>query len=189
MCTWVFVYGSAIALAVCRRSLNAEAWGLARVSPCGICDGQSGTEAEFSSNTSVSPLSIIPPWLSTLIYHLEDEQKVRWWPQFRHIASRSTTTCFLVTRESIHQFAPHVPCLCIETSKRFYTGQNSEKVNRVRVPVMDFSVVRKLSTIKGRCQDESCLFWQTDYNNKGHNPEKLPCICCPVKFVFCILKR
>jgi hypothetical protein len=33
------------------------------------------------------PVSIIPPWLYVLIYHLLDEQQARWWPQFRDILS------------------------------------------------------------------------------------------------------
>jgi hypothetical protein len=32
-----------------------------------------------------SPVSIIPPQLSIVIYHLGDEQKARWWPEFRDI--------------------------------------------------------------------------------------------------------
>jgi hypothetical protein len=35
----------------------------------------------------VSPVSIIPPLLSILIYHLWDEQQARWWPQFRDVVS------------------------------------------------------------------------------------------------------
>jgi hypothetical protein len=33
------------------------------------------------------PLSIIRPWLSILIHHLEDEQWTHWWPQFRDVVS------------------------------------------------------------------------------------------------------
>jgi hypothetical protein len=32
-------------------------------------------------------------------------------------------------------------------------------------------VVRKLSTIEERCQDQSCLFRREDFRNKGHNPD------------------
>jgi hypothetical protein len=31
------------------------------------------------------PVHIIPPWLSMLIYHLEDEQYARWWQLFRDV--------------------------------------------------------------------------------------------------------
>jgi hypothetical protein len=34
-----------------------------------------------------SSVDIIPPWLSTHMYHLEDEQQGRWWPQFRDTVS------------------------------------------------------------------------------------------------------
>jgi hypothetical protein len=44
-----------MALAVSRRPLNAEARVRSRVSPCGICGGQSGTGTGFSPNTSVFP--------------------------------------------------------------------------------------------------------------------------------------
>jgi hypothetical protein len=45
----------------------------AQVSPCGFCGGQSVTGTDFSSSCSVSHVSIIPPWLSILIYYLDDE--------------------------------------------------------------------------------------------------------------------
>jgi hypothetical protein len=51
------------------------------------------------------------------------------------------------------------------------TGQNSEKQFWVRVPVKMFSVARKLSTIEKWRQDESYLFLQEDYTNKGHRSE------------------
>jgi hypothetical protein len=59
----------------------------APVSPRGICGGQSGTGTGFSPNSSVFPVNIIPPWLSTLIWHLGDEQNACWWPQLRDIVS------------------------------------------------------------------------------------------------------
>jgi hypothetical protein len=34
-----------------------------------------------------SPVSIIAPWLCTLIYHLGYEQQACWWPRFRDIVS------------------------------------------------------------------------------------------------------
>jgi hypothetical protein len=32
-------------------------------------------------------VSIIPAWLSVLIYELEDGEQARWWPQFRDVVS------------------------------------------------------------------------------------------------------
>jgi hypothetical protein len=68
----------AMAQVVSRRPLIAEDRVRARVSPCGICGGQSGSGSGFSPSTSVSPVSIFPPWFSMLIYHMGDEQEVRW---------------------------------------------------------------------------------------------------------------
>jgi hypothetical protein len=45
--------GRAIAKAVSRQPLTAEARVRARVSPCGICGGQSGTGTGFSLSSSV----------------------------------------------------------------------------------------------------------------------------------------
>jgi hypothetical protein len=67
---------------VTRRPHTAEA----RVSPCGVCGGQSGTGTSFLRAIRVSPFGIIPPWLSILIYHLGYEEhfrSVNYWPQFR----------------------------------------------------------------------------------------------------------
>jgi hypothetical protein len=47
--------GRAMAQAVSRRSPTAEARVRSRVSPCGICGGQSGTGTGFSPNTSAFP--------------------------------------------------------------------------------------------------------------------------------------
>jgi hypothetical protein len=44
-----------MAPAVSRRPLTAEARVRSRVSPCGICGGQSGTGTGFSLSTSVFP--------------------------------------------------------------------------------------------------------------------------------------
>jgi hypothetical protein len=59
---------------VSRRLLTAEDRVRTR-SPRGICGGQSGAGTCSSPNSLVSPVSIIPPRLSILIYHLEDEQQ------------------------------------------------------------------------------------------------------------------
>jgi hypothetical protein len=45
----------AMAQVVSRRPLTAEARIRARVNPCGICGGQSGTGAGFSPSSSVFP--------------------------------------------------------------------------------------------------------------------------------------
>jgi hypothetical protein len=47
--------GRAMAQAVCRRPLNVEAGVCARVSPCGICGGQSGTGTGFPPSSLVFP--------------------------------------------------------------------------------------------------------------------------------------
>jgi hypothetical protein len=52
--------GRAVAQAVSRRPLTAEARIRTRVNPCGICDGQSGIGTGFSPSSSVFPVSIIP---------------------------------------------------------------------------------------------------------------------------------
>jgi hypothetical protein len=39
----------------------------------GICGGQGGIGTRFSPSSSLFPVSVIPPWLSILIYHLGDE--------------------------------------------------------------------------------------------------------------------
>jgi hypothetical protein len=34
---------------------------------------------------TISPVNMIPPWLSIFIYNLVDEQQARWWLQFRDV--------------------------------------------------------------------------------------------------------
>jgi hypothetical protein len=60
------------------RPLNAEGRVRSRVSLCGNLGGQSGTGTGFYLNYSVLPVNIIPPVFSILMYHLWDEQYVRW---------------------------------------------------------------------------------------------------------------
>jgi hypothetical protein len=48
-------FGRAMAQTVSRRPPTAEAWVLSRLSPCGICGGQSGTGTGFSPSSSVFP--------------------------------------------------------------------------------------------------------------------------------------
>jgi hypothetical protein len=54
------VAGRAMAQAVSRRSLTTEARVRSRVSPCEICDGQSGTGTGFSPSCQFSPVNFIP---------------------------------------------------------------------------------------------------------------------------------
>jgi hypothetical protein len=59
--------GRAMVQVVSRRPLTLEARIRARVNPCGICGGQSGTGTGFSPSSSVFPCQyIIPPSLSKL---------------------------------------------------------------------------------------------------------------------------
>jgi hypothetical protein len=39
------------------------------------------------TNQEFSPVDIIPPWFSMLVYHLGNEQYAHWWPQFRDVVS------------------------------------------------------------------------------------------------------
>jgi hypothetical protein len=66
-----------MAQAVSYRAVTAESMVRARVNPCGIRGGDSGTGAGLSPSSLVSPVNIIPPSFSILIYHLGDEQYVR----------------------------------------------------------------------------------------------------------------
>jgi hypothetical protein len=56
--------GRAMAQAVSRRPLTAEARVRSRVTPCGICGGQSGTGTGFSPRVlRFSPVNFVPPVL------------------------------------------------------------------------------------------------------------------------------
>jgi hypothetical protein len=62
--------GRVIAQEVSRRPLTAEGRVRARVNPCAICGGQSGTETGFSPSYSFLPclhIHTIPPSLSKLV--------------------------------------------------------------------------------------------------------------------------
>jgi hypothetical protein len=64
--------GRAVAQAVSRRPLAAEARVRARVTASG--SGQSGNRTGISHSSSIYPVSILPPRLSILICRLGDEQ-------------------------------------------------------------------------------------------------------------------
>jgi hypothetical protein len=57
-----------VAQAVSRRPLTVESRVPALVNPCGICGGQSSTGQVFLKVLRVSPVNIIPPSFSILIY-------------------------------------------------------------------------------------------------------------------------
>jgi hypothetical protein len=60
--------GRAMAKVFSRRPLTAEARVRARVNPCGVYGGKSGTRTDFSASSLVFPCQyIIPPPLSKLI--------------------------------------------------------------------------------------------------------------------------
>jgi hypothetical protein len=61
-------HGRVMAQVVILWPFGTEAQVSAQVSPCGICGGQSGTPS-----SSVSPVNIILPWPSILMYNLEDD--------------------------------------------------------------------------------------------------------------------
>jgi hypothetical protein len=52
--------GRAMAQAVSRRPLTAEARVRSRVSPCGVCGGQSGTGTGLSPTCRFPPVNFIP---------------------------------------------------------------------------------------------------------------------------------
>jgi hypothetical protein len=64
--------------AVSHRPQTVEARIRAHVNTCGIFGRQSGTWTGCFLSSSVSPVSIIPSWLSIFIYHLGNEQVCRW---------------------------------------------------------------------------------------------------------------
>jgi hypothetical protein len=66
------IIGRAMTQVVSRRTLTAETRVRSRVSPCGICGGQSGTGTGFSLSTSVYPVNFIPP----VLHYLEEWKKL-----------------------------------------------------------------------------------------------------------------
>jgi hypothetical protein len=69
-------HSRAVAQAVSRRLLTAEAGVRIQGSPRGICVGQSGIVTGFTPSPSVSPVIIIPPLLhihSCIVWGLDNE--------------------------------------------------------------------------------------------------------------------
>jgi hypothetical protein len=66
--------GRAMAQEVSRWPLTSEARVHAWVNPCGICRGQSSTGTGIPPSLRFASANIIPPCLSTLIYHVGYEQ-------------------------------------------------------------------------------------------------------------------
>jgi hypothetical protein len=75
---------------------TAEARVRARVSPCEIRGGQSGTGTGLSPSPLVFPCqyhrSIRAPYsyINNHYHHLREEQWIRWWPQFGDSLTKST---------------------------------------------------------------------------------------------------
>jgi hypothetical protein len=67
--------GRAMAQVVGRQPLTTETGVCTRVSPCGICGGQSSTGTGFTLSSGFYPINIIPSWLSKLIYHVGKNNK------------------------------------------------------------------------------------------------------------------
>jgi hypothetical protein len=76
--------GHAIAQAVSCRALTAKARVHTRVSPCGICGGQSGTGTGFSQNSLV--------FLSISFYHGSPYSYISWGMNNRRVGGRSSET-------------------------------------------------------------------------------------------------
>jgi hypothetical protein len=76
-----------MAQAVSGRPLTAESRVRTRVNPCGICGEESGTGTGFSPSSSDSPVNIIPPSFSILIYQLVDDPLVAAFQRRRLIPS------------------------------------------------------------------------------------------------------
>jgi len=87
--TYLKYVGRGTVQTVSRRPLTSEVRVRSRISPCGICGGQTGTGTGFSPSSSVSPCQ----YRSTVALHTHvssgDEQWARWWPQFRDSLIRS----------------------------------------------------------------------------------------------------
>jgi hypothetical protein len=66
--------GCAMVQVVSCRPLTAEARVFARVSACGICSGKTGSLKGFIGLLQFSPVSIVSPWLSIIIYHMGNEE-------------------------------------------------------------------------------------------------------------------
>jgi hypothetical protein len=91
--------------------------------------------------------------------------------------------CSLIPQERINQLEPDFAWLLLETRKRFESGEKSEKLSGVRVPVSVVPVARKLSTTEERRRGQSCLFQRWDYKNRDRSHENLLSDRVPLKMV------
>ena len=82
---WIFVCNPYIRKLASRRSLTAKADVQSKISLCDIFGRQSGPETGFSPSTSVSPVSIIPPMLHTVLHLVpQDQTGESWEPSKKH---------------------------------------------------------------------------------------------------------
>jgi hypothetical protein len=61
-----------MAQVVSRWPLTADTWVHALVSPCGFVVDEVALGQGFLRVLPFSPVNIVPPWLSILMYHLDD---------------------------------------------------------------------------------------------------------------------
>jgi hypothetical protein len=96
--------GRAIVQVVSRRSLTPEARVRARFIPCGIRGVRCGTCTVFSPSSSVSLSILLYP--GSVHTHISpgDEQRARWWPQFRDTFSRHRHEQQLILHKEISGF-------------------------------------------------------------------------------------
>jgi hypothetical protein len=89
----------------------------------------------------------------------------------------------LIPRERIHRLQKTWHAYFLRPGRDFRKVKTPGEVTWVRVPVRAVPVVRKLSKIEERRQDQSCLRRRGDYRDEGQNHENLSWVRLPVKLV------